>query len=205
MKLSDKIQQLRTSRHITQEQLAALCGVSRQAVTKWELGISAPDTENIILLSEIFGVTTDVLLKDILVIDGITEAACSRNCVSHANRPPVYTGLLIKESLDSEDILDLLEIHKVELWRTDHRPKYWTALSFTSTQPDLPQRLAEVMIASPIPGESWFVDLKEENTKYIVLRDLVLHYTIGSRAEKEAVCQRLRTLGIPDSQMNWSE
>lgn len=205
MKLSDKIQQLRNTRHITQEQLADLCGVSRQAVTKWELGLSAPDTENIILLSDIFGVTTDVLLKDALVIDGVTESACSRNCITPANHPPVYSGLLVKESVDCEDILDLLEIHKVELWRTDHRPKYWTALSFTSTHPDLPQQLSQVMIASPIPGESWFVDLKAGNTKYIVLRDLILSYTIGNRAEKEAVCQRLRSLGIPDSQMNWSE
>lgn len=205
MKLSDKIQLLRKSKHITQEELAELCGVSRQAVTKWELDISLPDTGKLLLLSSIFGVTTDVLLKDELVIDGVTNSPCSRSCVQDSDELPLYSGLLIKESVDDENILDLLTIHKVELWRTDYTPKYWTALTFTSRQPDLPQRLSEVMIASPEPGGNWFVDFKSGNVKYIVFRGIVLQYTIGNPEEKATVCQKMRQLGIPDSQMSWSE
>lgn len=205
MELSGKIQQLRKAKHITQEELAELCCVSRQAVTKWELGLTVPETEKIILLSRIFAVTTDVLLKDELAVDCIADSACSCNCIGEQNELPVYSGLLIKESVDNEDIIDLLDVHKIELWRTDCQPKYWTALTFTSAHPDLPQRLAEVMIASPVPGESWFVDLKAGNMKYIVFRNLVLHYTIGNPDEKEVVCQRMREIGIPDSQMHWAE
>lgn len=190
---------------MTQEELAELCGVSRQAVTKWELGLTVPETEKIILLSKIFAVTTDVLLNDELVMDSIFDSSCSCNCISGQNEMPVYSGLLIKESVDNENIIDLLDVHKVELWRTDCCPKYWTALSFTSCRPDLPQRLAEVMIASDIPGESWFVDFKAGNVKFIVFRNLVLRYTIGNPDEKEAVCQRMREIGIPDSQMHWAE
>lgn len=205
MKLSDKIQQLRKAKNITQEKLAELCCVSRQAVTKWELGLTVPEIDTITLLSRVFNVTTDVLLKDELVIDGIVDAVCCQNHLSEPNEVPLYSGILIKESIDDEDVIDLLDVHKVELWRTDCCPKYWTALSFTSCRSDLPQRLAEVMIASDIPGESWFVDFKAGNVKYIVFRNLVLHYTIGNLNEKEVVCQRMREIGIPDSQMHWAE
>lgn len=205
MKLSDKIQQLRKAKNITQEELAELCYVSRQAVTKWELGLTVPEIDTITLLSRIFNVTTDVLLKDELVIDSIADAVCCQSYIGEPNEVPLYSGILIKESIDDEDVIDLLDIHKVELWRTDCCPKYWTALSFTSCRPDLPQRLAEVMIASDIPGESWFVDFKAGNVKYIVFRNLVLHYTIGNPDEKEVVCQKMREIGIPDSQMHWAE
>ena len=48
---------------MSQEELAAQMGVSRQAVSRWELNIALPDTENVVRLSELFGVTTDYLLK----------------------------------------------------------------------------------------------------------------------------------------------
>ena len=47
----------------SKEQLAEQAGVSRQAVSKWELDESAPELEKVVLLSEYFGVTTDYLLK----------------------------------------------------------------------------------------------------------------------------------------------
>lgn len=65
MSIADRIQTLRKSKGISQEELADKIGVSRQAVSKWESGQSAPDIEKIILLSEFFGVTTDFLLKGI--------------------------------------------------------------------------------------------------------------------------------------------
>ena len=53
---------LRKARGMTQEQLAAALSISRQAVSKWELGEAVPETENIVQLSRFFGVTTDYLL-----------------------------------------------------------------------------------------------------------------------------------------------
>ena len=63
MKLSERIQHLRKSRGMSQEELAEKIGVSRQAVSKWESEQSMPDLEKVILLSDFFGVTTDYLLK----------------------------------------------------------------------------------------------------------------------------------------------
>ncbi len=48
--------------HLTQEELAERIGVSRQTVSKWERGESSPDTENLLKLSELYGVSIDDLL-----------------------------------------------------------------------------------------------------------------------------------------------
>jgi transcriptional regulator with XRE-family HTH domain len=55
---------LRKQKGLSQEQLAAQMTVSRQAVSKWELGESMPDTEHVIQLSKLFAVTTDYLLHE---------------------------------------------------------------------------------------------------------------------------------------------
>lgn len=55
---------LRNQNGWSQEELAEKLNVSRQSVSKWETGTSIPDLDKIMLLSEIFGVTTDYLLKD---------------------------------------------------------------------------------------------------------------------------------------------
>lgn len=55
---------LRRGRDMTQQQVADILGVSNKTVSKWESGGAVPDTENIIALSRLFGVTTDYLLLD---------------------------------------------------------------------------------------------------------------------------------------------
>lgn len=64
MILADKIINLRKKNGMSQEELAEKMNVSRQSVSKWEGAQSVPDLNKIIMLSEIFGVTTDSLLKD---------------------------------------------------------------------------------------------------------------------------------------------
>lgn len=65
MTMADRIQSLRKSKGISQEELADRIGVSRQAVSKWESEQSSPDLEKVILLSDYFEVTTDYLLRGI--------------------------------------------------------------------------------------------------------------------------------------------
>ena len=62
MQLSERIKHLRTEKGLSQERLSEAVGVSRQAVAKWESGVSAPSTENLFRLAEIFGTTVDLLL-----------------------------------------------------------------------------------------------------------------------------------------------
>ena len=64
MTFGEKLKELRKARGWSQEELAGQIHVSRQALSKWESGGAVPDTENIIALSRLFGVTTDYLLLD---------------------------------------------------------------------------------------------------------------------------------------------
>nr|WP_300679422.1 helix-turn-helix transcriptional regulator [uncultured Acetatifactor sp.] len=57
MSLSEKILDLRKQQGMSQENLAEKLGVSRQAVSRWEVGSALPDASNIRQLSRLFGVT----------------------------------------------------------------------------------------------------------------------------------------------------
>ena len=65
MTIGDRISMLRRSRDLSQEELAEMCGVSRQAVSKWESEQSVPEVDKIITLSDVFSVTTDYILRGI--------------------------------------------------------------------------------------------------------------------------------------------
>lgn len=62
MEISERLQQLRKKENYSQEKLAELLGISRQAVSKWESGQGCPDIDNIIKLTEIYHVSADYLL-----------------------------------------------------------------------------------------------------------------------------------------------
>ncbi len=63
MSLGERIKEQRKNCGMSQEKVAELVGVSRQAVTKWETDQSAPSTENLFKLAEIFGTSVDLLIK----------------------------------------------------------------------------------------------------------------------------------------------
>ena len=64
MTLGDRIKECRKKSGLSQDKVAELVGVSRQAVTKWEAGQTAPNTENLFKLAEIFGTTVDLLISE---------------------------------------------------------------------------------------------------------------------------------------------
>lgn len=73
MILADKIIEERKKNGWSQEELANKLGVSRQAVSKWESSGSIPDLQRILQMSELFGVTTDYLLKDEIEEERLNE------------------------------------------------------------------------------------------------------------------------------------
>ena len=74
MILADKIIENRKKNGWSQEELADKLGVSRQSVSKWEGAQAVPDMKKIIQMSEIFGVSTDYLLKDEITVPAPTES-----------------------------------------------------------------------------------------------------------------------------------
>ena len=61
MTIGERIQKLRNSKGFTQEYVANVMGISRQAVHKWEKNETRPDTDNLILLADILGTTVEYI------------------------------------------------------------------------------------------------------------------------------------------------
>ena len=99
MILAEKIVQLRKQNGWSQEDLAQQLGVTRQSISKYESAQSIPDLDKILLLSQIFGVSTDFLMKDELELP--TEAPSETNAKD---------SILRKVSL--QDALDFLQIKR---------------------------------------------------------------------------------------------
>lgn len=64
MKINEKIYNLRKEHNLSQEELADKLNVSRQTISKWELGESCPDFDKIVPLCELFDISTEELLRD---------------------------------------------------------------------------------------------------------------------------------------------
>lgn len=117
----------------------------------------------------------------------------------------MYSGLIIKESLKDERILDSVEIEAVEIWKTDNTPRYWTAITFSSNIEDFPERLSKALAFFSESGMIWYVDFQNEEYKYIVLRDKMLKYRRGDDEEKKSVFEKCVELGIKKEQLDWAD
>lgn len=69
MNFNEKLIELRKSKELSQDELGNELRVSRQTISKWELGQSYPDFQRLVLLSDYFGLSLDALVKDIDVQD----------------------------------------------------------------------------------------------------------------------------------------
>lgn len=88
MIFADKLVRLRKKSGMSQEELAEKMNVSRQSVSKWEGAQSVPDLEKILQLGELFGVTTDYLLKDEMEDEefvGKDTTGCRKVTLAEAN------------------------------------------------------------------------------------------------------------------------
>lgn len=92
MNFNEKLQSLRKSNGITQDELAEKLKVTRQTISKWECGESTPDFRNLVKISELFKVSIDLLLKDEEPAEKI-----------EANVPESY--IIIKRKLDNKSVL----------------------------------------------------------------------------------------------------
>lgn len=106
MQLAEKIFNERKRLGWSQEQLAEHMEVSRQAVSKWESGQSLPDLDKLVLMSQIFGVSTDYLLKE---EDSFPENATS---LSEEDFFPKNTTSLKEEDSSPENATSPIESAK---------------------------------------------------------------------------------------------
>ena len=96
MTLGEKLQLLRRSRGLSQEQLAAELDVSRQAISKWECGDSTPDLDKLRTICTYFGVTTDYLIWE--RSEDAPQAAEQKQGGDTRGRSGIFNDALLLES-----------------------------------------------------------------------------------------------------------
>ena len=99
MNIGERITALRKEKDISQTELAKRLNVSRQAVSKWEQGVSSPDTAKLVLLAEILDTEVEYLATGIRpepksvvlnVVETVeTEKVVVREVIRHVKRKPV--------------------------------------------------------------------------------------------------------------------
>ncbi|WP_459129638.1 helix-turn-helix domain-containing protein [Guggenheimella bovis] len=85
MNIGEKLIQLRKTKGMSQEDLAQKIGLSRQAISRWENGSALPDANNLLALSEIYGVSTDYLLNDHFESDEDLPKVKENKKILHSN------------------------------------------------------------------------------------------------------------------------
>ena len=101
MNIGERIMALRKEKNISQSELAKRLNVSRQAVSKWEQGLSSPDTERLIRLAEILGTEVEylatgthpepgsVVLNIVETVERVEEKIVVKEVIRHVRRKPV--------------------------------------------------------------------------------------------------------------------
>lgn len=94
MDLSKRLMELRMKNSLTQGQVADAVGVSRQSISKWELGEAVPETEKVKKLGELYGLSVDDLLSDDPIVPESREDRQAPDPVPAKSRRGVIALLL---------------------------------------------------------------------------------------------------------------
>lgn len=122
MTTGQKIQTLRKQRGLTQEQLAQRLGVSRQAVSRWELDESLPETANLLPLRESLGVSLDALLDPAQGLEGPVPKEEPPAPAAPAPTAPSLRGLLKRRLWLFLLPMELVVFAALALWRLGNAP-----------------------------------------------------------------------------------
>lgn len=121
MILPKQIRKFRANLHLSQEELAEKCGVSRQAVAKWESGESTPEVLKLVQLSQVFGITLDELVlgkkgdnmsKN---SNGMTEAEVNEFIETMAEFNDIWTEEQVIDVYGERSLEDALTERKAEI------------------------------------------------------------------------------------------
>lgn len=104
MEFNNKLYELRKQKGFSQEELANRLNVSRQTISKWEVGESTPDMENLVAISELFEISLDELVLNNVPEEADTSAQVVKsefysdikeNVLTDENRKKAKKGLKI--------------------------------------------------------------------------------------------------------------
>lgn len=110
MTFGEKLQGLRQKAGMSQDALAEKLNVSRQAVSRWERDETMPETEKVVALADIFGVTTDYLLRDRTEQASAPEKKPAPDWMARLGYLARTKGYLLGWVLVAWGVLDLLKL-----------------------------------------------------------------------------------------------
>lgn len=116
MAFAESLKQIRKEKAISQEELAELLHVSRQAVSKWEQGIGYPEVETLLVLSKALNVSLDSLMSGEMMNSSTDE---------NRGQPVVNPGRILISSYDGKSIVECYKILSSPMFKTKaDEPKY---------------------------------------------------------------------------------
>lgn len=148
MTLGQKLKEIRKRFGLSQEQLAEIMNVSRQAITKWENDGGMPDVSNLQELSRVFGITVDHLLND-------------------DNQLP---ALSLKKELDKEKYKNKLTMYD-DVLKEYYPEPYEIFILSRNKKLTIPELLLDTFIAPEIEPVSTADVLSDLSPYYLVKKD----------------------------------
>lgn len=183
--VANRLVQLRNQRGWTQEELAEKLNVSRQAVSKWERAESSPDTENLIALSALYGVSLDTLLGTGFAAENGMPPVSPQEEPSPPDGQPAETGIVHGDAedrvlavlLDDEDYAVLESVQELgddppEFVRPGGRSAEWAMNQFP-----YPVFLALLYVCLGFAGGWW-------HPAWLLFLTIPIYYLIGQGIDK---------------------
>ena len=118
-----------------------------------------------------------------------------------------YIGLVLEESLKDKSVLDSVTVTKTETWNVGNaegdQPKVWHAISIEGPQ----TKASEIakMLSQSLKSPGWYTNLSTDSDFYVIFPDKVFKYPKGDQEKRSQAIEYGRKIGIPESQLDWSE
>ena len=118
LEVANRLQQLRKAKGLSQEELANILGLSRQAISKWERAETSPDTDNLICLARLYNISIDKLLDTSESTEEIKERIAQERISEVTNKEEIETVesevANDNQNYENEEIVSDVEIEFTE-------------------------------------------------------------------------------------------
>ena len=119
----------------------------------------------------------------------------------------MYTGLILKESLENTDILkdDRVTITKEETWNVEKRavdwqPKVWTAIYVEGVDKNI-KDVATIVSDSIL--DKWYANLSDSVTDFVIFHKKIFSFAKGDDDKKQEAIKYGQLIGVPEHQLDW--
>ena len=119
----------------------------------------------------------------------------------------MYTGLIIKESLENTYILNdgRIAVTKEKTWNVgksavDWQPNIWTAVYVEGVEKDI-EDVATIISDSIL--DRWYANLSDSATEYVIFHKIIFSYAKGDNDKKQEARKYGQSIGVPEHQLDW--